>query len=106
MSWIGFSKEVETVAFDPFISEVTGALGEQAGLSADTLIRNVLTQGATKDFSGNVSARTALDFPAHEITYADLIKQLAELEASNALPIDGDDFIVIIHPLAVQVYLN
>ena len=32
------------------------------------------------------------------ISFAEFINQVAALEAANALPVDGDDFIVVMHP--------
>lgn len=98
-AWLGVTDELDMTAFDPIISESSAILGEQAGLSADTLVRNTLTDGATADYAGDVSARASLDHPAHDVTFADFIKQVAELEAGNAMPADGDDFIVVIHPM-------
>ncbi len=97
-AWIGHSDELEMTVFDPLISEVSSILGEQAGLSADTLIRNTITAGATKDYTGGVASRGALDAPLHNITYADFVKAVATLEASNANPVDGEFYICIIHP--------
>jgi N4-gp56 family major capsid protein len=84
-------------AFDPIISEFSSILGEQAGLSADTLIRNTITDGATADYAGDASSRVTVG-SNDSITYAGFVAQLAALEAANALPVDGDDYIVILHP--------
>jgi N4-gp56 family major capsid protein len=97
-SWLGHTDELEMTVFDPLISEMSSILGEQAGVSADTLIRNTLTAGATKDYSNGKSDRTSLDAPADDVDYSDFIKQLAALEAADALPVDGEDFICILHP--------
>lgn len=97
-AWLGVTDELDMTEFDPIISEASAILGEQAGLSADTLVRNTLTDNATVDYSGDVAARASLDHPQHDVTYADFIKQVAELEAANAMPADGEDFIVIMHP--------
>ena len=96
-AWLGTTDELEMTAFDPIISEFSSILGEQAGLSADTIIRNALTDGATKDYAGSATSRVTLDAPAHNLSYADFIKQVAALEAENALPVDGEDFVVIMH---------
>jgi N4-gp56 family major capsid protein len=97
-SWIGHSDELEMTVFDPLISEVSSILGEQAGISADTLIRNTITGSATADYSNGKASRGTLDAPADDLTYADFVRQVAALEASDALPIDGEDFVCIIHP--------
>jgi N4-gp56 family major capsid protein len=97
-AWLGHTDELEVTVFDPIISEFSSILGEQAGLSADTLIRNALTDGSTKDYAGASSSSRATVGSADVITYAEFVAQLASLEAANALPVDGDDFIVIMHP--------
>jgi len=97
-AWLGYTDELEMTVFDPIISEFSSILGEQAGLSADTLIRNVLTDGATKDYAGASSTSRVTVGSADKISYAEFITQIAALEAANALPADGDDFIVIMHP--------
>lgn len=97
-AWIGLTDEIEMTAFDPLVSEISSILGEQAGLSADTLIRNTLTDGATDDFSGAATSRVTLDAPLHNIGYADFVKNLAALQAADALPLLGQDFGCIIHP--------
>lgn len=96
-AWLGTTDELEMQAFDPIISEFSSILGEQAGLSADTIIRNSLTDGATKDYAGSATSRATLDAPAHNLSYADFIREVAALEAENALPVDGEDFVVIMH---------
>jgi N4-gp56 family major capsid protein len=96
-AWLGHTDELEMTVFDPIISEFSSILGEQAGLSADTLVRNSLTENATKDYAGSATSRATVDYPAHVPTYADFIKQVASLEAENAMPVDGDDFICIMH---------
>jgi N4-gp56 family major capsid protein len=97
-AWIGHNELMPLEVMDPVISEVSGILGEQAGLSADTLIRDTLIAGATVDYSGSASARSGLKSPAHDLSFADLIKQLAELEMKGAMPADGDSFPVILTP--------
>ncbi len=83
---------------DPLITEFSSILGEQAGLSADTLIRNTLTDGATADYAGTATSRATVDAPQHYVTYADFIKQYALLQGQNAMPIEGNDYVVIVHP--------
>jgi N4-gp56 family major capsid protein len=100
-SWIGHSDELELTIFDPYLSEISGILGEQAGVSVDTIIRNALTNGATIDYSAGQTARANLDSPQHDITYADIVKGVATLEGNNALPVEGDSFVLILHPHSI-----
>lgn len=97
-SWLGHSDELEMTIYDPLISEMSSILGEQAGVSADTLIRNTITAGATKDYSNGKASRGDLDSPADDVSYADFVRQVAALEAENAMPVEGENFVCIIHP--------
>ncbi len=97
-SWLGHSDELEMTIYDPLISEMSSILGEQAGVSADTLIRNTMTAGATKDFSNGKASRGVLDAPADDVSYADFVRQVAALEAENAMPVEGENFVCIMHP--------
>ncbi len=94
-AWVGYTDEIEMTAMDPFVTEVSGILGEQAGLSIDTLVRDVITAGATKVYA-NSKTRATLDSPADDISYRDFIIAVATLMAANAMPIGGV-FQVILH---------
>jgi len=98
-TWMGYTQRIKEQGFDPILSEMVGILGEQAGLSADTLIRNDITDNATTDFSAGQTARSSLDNTlSHEITFDDILIQLAELENQNARAVDGGRFACVIHP--------
>lgn len=96
-AWVGYTDEIEMTSYDPFVTEVSGILGEQAGLSVDTLVRDVVTAGATKVYSNGKASRGVLDSPADDISYRDFIIAIATLMAANALPIGGV-FQVVLHP--------
>lgn len=97
-AWIGHSDVVDQQAIDPLVLEMSAVLGEQAGLSIDTIERNALVSGLTAAYSGSATSTATLDYPAHEINYKDIIKQIATLEAANARPLEGNDFMLILHP--------
>lgn len=97
-SWLGWTDTIEMQTIDPLLTEFASILGEQAGLSADTLVRATLIAGATADYSGTATSLATLDAPSMYISYADFLKQLAALQAANALPLEGPDYVCIIHP--------
>ncbi len=98
-TWMGYTQEVDEQTMDPVLSEMVGLLGEQAGLSVDTLVRNDLTDNATTDFSAGQTSRGALDNTlSHEITFDDILIQIAEFEVKGARPADGGRFPCVIHP--------
>ena len=101
-SWYGayveYTDQLDLTNFDPAVSEISGLLGEQAGLSIDTLIRNDLTDNATTDFAGGATTRATVDNTNDMIAYVDFVQNVAALEASNALPVDGPYYVAICHP--------
>jgi len=82
------------------ILETSAILGEQAGLSIDTLSRNALITNATAAYSGGASAITDISLADHEFNYEDILKQYFTLQANNARPIGGS-FIIVTHPYSV-----
>ena len=95
---------LELTAIDNTILEATKLLGRQAGLTLDTITRNVLVSGTNVMYAPKVSgstetpvtSRAALDTTA--ALTVDLVEQVvAELRAQNAPTINGD-YVAIIHP--------
>jgi N4-gp56 family major capsid protein len=97
-AWMQYTQQLEQVAYDPILAEMSAILGEQAGLSADTLIRNHITGDATTRYSGSATTRGGIDTTDDMIAYVDILKCVAVLETENARPADGGMYPVIIHP--------
>lgn len=98
------SDVLELTALDNTIMEATKILGRQAGLTLDTVTRNVLQSGTNVMYAPKVSggsetevtSRAGLDATA--LLTVDLCEQVtANLRAMNAPTINGD-YIGIIHP--------
>lgn len=100
------SDVLELTAIDNTILEATKLLGRQAGLTLDTITRNVLVAGTNVMYAPKINAstgaetavtsRSGLDTTAR--LTVDLVEQVvAELRAQNAPTINGD-YVAIIHP--------
>ena len=95
------SDVLELTSIDNTIVEATTVLGNQAGLTLDTITRNVLQSGtyvyyAPKADGTAVSSRATLDDTC-KLT-VDVVKQVAALLKGNNTPkIDGS-YVCIIHP--------
>ena len=100
------SDVLELTALDNTILEATKLLGRQAGLTLDTITRNVLVAGTNVMYAPKINAstgaetavasRAGLDNTA--VLTVDLVEQVvAELRAQNAPTIDGY-YVAIIHP--------
>ena len=112
--FIVMSDLLELTALDPIIVEATGLLGDQAGLTDDTLVRDVLVQGTNVMYApiwtGSPLAETAITSRGAIDTTAlltvDLVKQVvAKLRAANVPTIDGY-YVGIIHPYAAYDLMN
>ena len=99
--YITQSDVLELTSIDNTIVEATKLLGKQAGLTLDTITRNVLQSGtmvfyAPKGDGTVVTSRAGLDNTC-KLT-VDVIKQVAALlKKNNAPKIDGS-YVCIIHP--------
>ena len=92
---------LELTAIDNTIVEATKILGKQAGLTLDTVVRNVLQSGTNVTYCPKgdgtaVTSRANLDNTC--TLTVDVVKQVvAKLRANNAPKINGD-YVAIIHP--------
>ena len=99
--YITQSDVLELTALDNTILEATKLLGRQAGLTLDTIVRNVMQSGTNVTYCPKadgtaVTSRSALDDTC-QLT-VDVVKQVvAKLRAQNA-PTIGGKYVAIIHP--------
>lgn len=103
--YITQSDVLELTALDNTILEATKLLGRQAGVTLDTVVRNVLNAGTNVSYCPKigtggaetaVEARTGLDTTA-KLTVKAIQKAVTKLKAQNAPKINGD-YVAIIHP--------
>ena len=88
------SDVLELTSLDNTIIEATKLLGKQAGVTLDTITRDILMTGLNVSYAGGVESRSAV---TANITVADVVKIVAKLRAANAPTINGD-YVAIIHP--------
>ena len=84
--------------------EATKINGNQAGLTLDTITRNILHSGtnvyyAPKSDGTKVTSRSALDDTC-KLTVDTIKRVVAILKKCNAPRIDGQNYVAIIHPYA------
>ena len=100
------SDVLELTALDNTILEATKLLGQQAGLTLDTVTRNVLNSSTNVNYASKwsgeteteVTSRAALDKTS--VIKVDTVRQVvAKLKSINAPKINGD-YVAIIHPFA------
>ena len=98
---------LELTAIDNTIVEATKILGRQAGLTLDTVTRDILQAGTNVNFCSKkaadgtetaVTVRSGLDATC-QLTVKEIQKAVAKLRAQNAPTINGK-YVGIIHPYA------
>ena len=103
--FVCLSDVLDLTAIDNNVLEATKAVGRQAGLTLDTITRNVLQSGTNVYYCPKVDAagkqtpvtdRSGLDKTC--VLTVDVVKKVAAmLKAANAPKIDGD-YVCILHP--------
>ena len=103
--YITQSDVLELTSLDNTILEATKLLGRQAGLTLDTIVRNVMQSGTNVTYCPKVAAdgaetsvtsRAGLD-DSCQLTVKVLQQVVAKLRAQNAPTINGK-YVAIIHP--------
>ena len=103
--YITQSDVLELTALDNTILEATKLLGRQAGLTLDTIVRNVLQSGTNVTYCPKVAAdgaETAVTSRANldntcQLTVKVIQQVVAKLRAQNT-PTIGGKYVAIIHP--------
>lgn len=94
--YVTLSDVLDLTAIDNNVVEATKQCGRQAGLTLDTVTRNVLQSGTNVHFCGGKTERSALTADC-VLTVAEVKKVVAALKAANAPKINGS-YVAIIHP--------
>ena len=94
--YIELSDILQLTAIDNNLVQATKLLGNQAGLTLDTITREVMNGGTNVIYSGGKAARSALA-AEDKLTVLDIQKAARFLKQQNAKKIDKY-FVGIIHP--------
>lgn len=99
--YVVYSDVLDLTAIDPIVTEAVKVIGNQAGLTLDTITREVLQTGTnvfycSKADGSEVTSRSGLDETC-KLTAKEVKKVAALLKKVNAPKIDGS-YVAIIHP--------
>lgn len=106
-AYIRHSDHLDLIGLDPMAKEFSEILGEQAGLTADTLARTLMVASGTAQIVDSVALRTSLA-ATNTIAGGDITKAWATLTNVNALPFEflGGRYAVIISAFGWEDLLN
>lgn len=94
--FVTLSDVLMLTSIDNTLVETTKLLGNQAGVTLDTITREVLNGGTNVLYAGGVSARSSIT-ASTKLTVDDVMKAARFLKTQNAPKIDGA-YVAIIHP--------
>jgi len=98
--YVTLSDVLDLTAIDNNVVEATRLCGRQAGLTLDTVTRNVLQSGTNVFYGGGKTSRKTLTVE-DRLTVKEVKKIVAFLKANNAPKINGS-YVAIIHPYAAH----
>lgn len=89
-NWTKFSDFIDLVGLDPVLVEVSELMGENAGESIDTIIRDIISAGTNVMYAGGKTARN-LVAATDKITALDVLKVRRTLKRNKVKPITLPD---------------
>lgn len=95
--FIEISDKLDMVGIDPVLTETSEILGEQAALTIDTVIRDVVSSGTNAIYGGDATSTTTLA-TGDNINSTLIMKAVRALRRSNAKPLEGGYYVGIVHP--------
>lgn len=100
--YVTYSDKIDMVGIDPFVAETSAVLGEQAGLTVDTLVRNEVVAGTNVQYAGGGTSASS----SAKLSSAEIMKAVRTLKKANAKPIEGNSFIGIVDPETAYDIMN
>lgn len=96
--YVPITDVVDMTTIDDNLVEATELLGDQAGLTLDSVVREVMNGGTNVYYAGGVEGRMLV---SSELKVADVKRAATILRAANAKKIKGS-YVGIIHPYAAH----
>lgn len=103
--YITLSDKIDLMGIDPVLTETTQLLGEQAGLTIDTVIRDIVVAGTNVQYAGNKISRATVT-KSDVLTSLEVRKVVRTFRNSKVKPIDGKYYVGLIGPYAEFDLMN
>lgn len=106
--FVAYTDYLDMTAIDPVVTETVTLIGDQAGITCDTIVRDEINTGTNVGYAskvvGNVEtpvySRADLDATA-AFSVDTIEKAVTELRAQNAPTFEDGRYVVICHPYAL-----
>lgn len=87
---------IDMAGIDPVLTETVDLLGEQAGETLDTIVRDVVAAGTNVYYTEGNSRSDVGD--AHTLEGSDMRRVRQIMARNNVKPLTGKDYLAFIHP--------
>lgn len=95
--YIKVSDRLDMLGIDPVITQAAEVLGEQAALTIDSIVRDVVVAGTNKQYAGGKDSRFKIEATG-KISAAEIKKAVRTLKNYDARPLEDGFFIGIVDP--------
>ena len=95
--YVEISDKLDMVGIDPVLTETGEILGEQAGLTVDTVVRDEVCSGTNVHYANGRTSRATVA-KTDVLTALEARKAVRTLRKANAKPIDGKYYVGIVGP--------
>lgn len=100
-AWTKVSDFLDLTGLDPVLTETSKIFGDHAGLSMDTIVRDIVAAGTNVLYANGKSARNGL-LAGDNISDADILKIRAKMKKNNVKPIKlpsgGTGYLAFVSP--------
>lgn len=100
-NWTKISEFINMTGFDPLLTEVSGLMGENAGESIDTIVRDIAAAGTNVVYANGKASRITVA-AADKITALDILKVRRTMRRNKVKPIrlpgGGMGYVALVHP--------
>lgn len=93
--FVTISDKLDMMGIDPVLTETAQVLGEQAGLTLDTIIRDIVTAGTTVQYANGRASRVTVA-QTDVVNGTEIKKAVRTLRRNGAKPLEGKYFIGIV----------
>lgn len=95
--FVQISDKLDMLGIDPVLTETAQLLGEQAALTIDTVVRDIVAAGTNVQYAGGATSRVTVA-KSMIMNGTETKKAVRTLRKANAKPLEGGFFIGIIGP--------
>ena len=103
--FVEISDKLDLLGIDPVLTEMAGVLGEQAALTIDTVIRDVVVSGTNVQYAGGKEGADSITAD-DKITEEEIRKAVKTLKKNNAKPLKDGYYVGIIDPEVAYDIMN